>query len=266
MCNKIQGPSFVSLDYVEKHKAMSSKSIVVDLYWQEKCQFAFRVNEHVFNPIESITAHKLVDLVLSEKIEVADKSVIDLGCGSGVIGFTAILKGAKRVLFTDINPCINGIQNHPLFREVDEVKVQNILESTSDSSYDLVLALPPALEASPKQNIASDTYETGIFRPSEFYAQVIVDSGRVLKPGGQLVIWLRIPLASFHVFLELLAIASELFDIQSRSLLANGIESLIHMDHEKSRMTRWFYRFKKGGVLNDGLWLFLSLTKKREKA
>jgi len=209
MRSKTQGPSYVSLDYVKKVKAMSSKSMVVDLYWQEECQFSFRVNEHVFNPIESIVAHKLLDLVLSEKIVVTDKSVIDLGCGCGVIGFSAILKKAKKVLFTDINPYINGIQKHPLFREVDEVKVQNILEGISDFSYDLILFLPPGIEASPEHNIALDTYESAIFRRSNFYGQAIIDAGRVLKPGGQLVIWLRIPLASFHTFLELLTIASE---------------------------------------------------------
>ena len=74
----------------------ASKTVVVDLFWQEKRQFAFTVNAHVFNPIESIAGHKLVDLILSDQIEVADKNVIDLGCGSGVIGLCAIVKQAKR--------------------------------------------------------------------------------------------------------------------------------------------------------------------------
>lgn len=79
MQSKTQEHGPVPMDYVGKHKAMSSKTVVVDLLWQGKRQFAFTVNEHVFNPIDSIVGHKLVDLVLSEKIQVADKNVIDLG-------------------------------------------------------------------------------------------------------------------------------------------------------------------------------------------
>jgi methylase of polypeptide subunit release factors len=99
---------------------MSSKTVVIDLLWQDMKQFAFTVNEHVFNPIESIVGHKLVDLVLSEKAQEADKSVIDLGSGSGVAGLSASAKKTKKVLFTDINPHIDGIQRHPLLCKCDE--------------------------------------------------------------------------------------------------------------------------------------------------
>ena len=249
------------MDYVGKHKAMSSKTVVVDLLWQEKRQFAFTVNEHVFNPIESIVGHKLVDLVLSEKVLVADKSVIDLGCGSGVVGLCAIVKKAKKVLFTDINPHIDGIQKHPLFRKCDEWQVQDVLAEVPDSSYDMVLVLPPWMVVQEGHKMAADTFESGIFRPSNLYGKILTDSGRVLKPGGQLVIWLRIPLVSFHSFIELLTVAADKFDMRSASLLANGIESVICVDHEKSAMGRWMYKLQKGGASNDGIWMFLSLTR-----
>lgn len=245
--SRTQDQAPVPSDYVLKHKAMSSKTVVVDLLWQDKKQFAFTVNAHVFNPIESYTGHKLVDLVLSEKIQVADKSVIDLGCGSGVVGLCAIARKAKKVLFTDINPHTAGIQNHPLFRKCDEWQVQNVLADTPASSYDTVLVIPPAQVAREGHHIASDTFESGIFRSSNLYGQIITDSGRVLKPGGQLAIWLRIPLTSFQSFVELLAVAADKFDITSATLLAHGIESSICMDHEKSWMGRWLYKFQKVG-------------------
>lgn len=263
MQSKTQGGPIPS-DYVSKHRAMSSKTIVVDLFWQEKRQFAFTVNAHVFNPIESIVGHKLVDLILSEHIEVADKNVIDLGCGSGVVGLCAIVKKAKKVLFTDINPHIDGIQEHPLFRKSDEWQVQDVLANVPDASYDMVLVLPPWMVVKEGQGIASDTFESGIFRPSNLYGQILTDSGRVLKPGGQLVIWLRIPLSSYHSFIELIAVASGKFDMTSASLLADGIESVICVDHEKSMMGRWMYKVQKGGVANDGIWMFLSLTRQKD--
>ncbi len=253
------GPSH--LDYVGKHKEMSSKAVDLELFWQEKRRLAFKVNAHVFNPSESIVGHKLIDLVLSEKIQVADKNVIDLGCGCGVVGLCAIIKKAKKVLFTDINSHIEGIQKHPLYRGCDEWQVQNSLVDVPDLSYDTILVLPPGLVVEEGKQVDSDTFESGIFRPSNLISQIIADSGRVLKPGGQLVIWLRVPLASFHTFIELLSVAAEFFDISSAELLAYGIESLICFDHEKSMMGRWMYKAQKGGVANDGIWLMLSLTK-----
>ena len=49
----------------------------------------------------------------------------------------------------------------------------------------------------------------------------------------------------------------------SATLLAHGIESSICMDHEKSLMGRWMYKFQKGGLSNDGIWMFLSLTTRK---
>jgi methylase of polypeptide subunit release factors len=263
MLSRTQDHANVPLDYVLKHKAMSSKTVTIDLQWQDKKQFAFTVNAQVFNPIESIVGHKLVDLVLSEKVEVADKRVIDLGCGSGVIGLCAIARQAKKVLFTDINPHIDGIQYHPLFRKCDEWQVQDVLADVPDSSYDIVLVVPPAMVAEEGRQIAPDTFESAIFRPSDLYSRILADSGRVLKPGGQLVIWLRIPLASFQAFIEFITMAADKFDMTSATLLTHGIESSIYVDHEKSLLSRWMYKFQKRRLSNDGIWMFLSLTTQR---
>lgn len=261
MQSKTEGLNPAPLDYVKKHKEMSSKTIDLELFWQKKRQVAFRVNAHVFNPTESIAGHKLIDLILSEKIKVADKSVIDLGCGCGVVGLCAIVKKAKKVLFTDINSHIDGIQNHPLFRKCDEWQVQNVLADVQASSYDMVLVVPPGLVVEEGKQVASDTFESGIFRPSNFISQILTDSGRVLKPGGQLVIWLRIPLASFHSYITLITLTAEFFDITSANILADGIESVICCDNEKSMIGRWMYKLQKGGVSNDAIWMMLSLTR-----
>ena len=181
-----------------------------------------------------------------------------------MVGLCAIARQAKKVLFTDINPHIDGIQNHPLFRKCDEWQVQDVLAEVPDSSYDMVLTVSPALVLQEGRQIASDSFETGIFRPSNFYGKILADSGRVLKPGGRLVIWLRISLASIQPFIELLTVAAEKFDMTSPTLLAHGIESFICLAHEKSLMGRWMYKFQKGGLSNDGIWMFLSLTRQKD--
>jgi methylase of polypeptide subunit release factors len=242
---------------------MSSRTVTLDLQWQEKKQFAFTVNTHVFNPIHSIVGQKLVELVLSEKVQVANKRVIDLGCGSGIVGLCAIARKAKKVLFTDINPHIDGIQNHPLFRKCDEWQVQDVLAEVPDSSYDMVLTAPPAMVVQEGRQIASDSFESGIFRPPNLYDKILADSGRVLVPGGRLVIWLRISLASFEPFIQVLTTAAEKFDMTSATLLAYGVESSICAADEKSLIGRWMYKFQKGGLLNDGLWMFLSLATRK---
>ena len=111
------------------------------------------------------------------------------------------------------------------------------------------------------QHIAPDIFESGIFRPPSLYAQILADSGRVLKPGGELVIWLRIPLVSFQSFTEFIALAAQWFDLQSTSILAHGIESVICCDHEQSMLGRWMYNRQKGGLSNDAIWMMLSLRK-----
>jgi len=97
MQGKISSPVSTPLDDVGKQKALRAQNTVLDLFWESKKQFAFRVNEHVFNPIESIAAHKMVDLIFSEKMYVAGRSVIDVGCGSGVVGLAAIMTQAMEV-------------------------------------------------------------------------------------------------------------------------------------------------------------------------
>lgn len=217
------------------------------------------MNEQVFNPVESIAAHKMVDLIFSEHIRVAGKAVVDLGCGSGVVGLAAVMRQAKKVFFTDINPHIQGVEDHPLFRDEDEWMVQNILSDVPENSYDTVLALPPAMEVLDDKEIADDSFEVGIFRHADFYIQLMADAGRVLKPGEQLVVYLRIPLSSFPSFIQLKASAAEWFDMKSASLLAEGIESQICVENEKRIMNRWMDKTIKGGIANDGLWMFLSL-------
>jgi len=262
MISRSQGGHPSSLDYVRKHKIMSATKSVVDVLWQDKKLFAVTVNEHVFNPIDSIVGHKLIDLVLSETIKVSGKHVIDLGCGCGVIGLCAVLRGAAKVLFTDINPHIDGIQKHPLFRKCDQWQVQDVLVDVPDSSYNLVLVLPPWMIVPEGRTISADTFEPGIFQPPDLYNRIVTESGRVLTAGGELVIWLRTSLIAFDSFLRLMNTAARHFDMTSVSLLANGIESFICLDHERSALNRWLYKRQKGGIANDALWVMLRLTKR----
>lgn len=62
--------------------------------------------------------HPTTSLVMQSllKLDLKDKTVIDMGCGTGILGILAILKGAKSVLAIDIDPVAveNTIDNFAL--------------------------------------------------------------------------------------------------------------------------------------------------------
>ena len=249
------------LGYVASHKSLSAQASSLKVKYQNRDVLEVFVQESVFNPIESISSMKLLDLLLSGELDVRDKSVADLGCGSGIIGLTAIHAGAAKVLFTDINPNVVVIANHPLLRNNDEVCVQSFLETTNSSSYDFVIALPPALEISEDQNIDDSSYESGIFRKPGYYASVIHDSARVLVPGGKLISWFRTESPPDQVVPSLLLAVQNSFHPEDLDIIACGTESEIIM---KSKAT-WFEQFAYKIMYRNTkkqFWSIVSLTKR----
>ena len=62
-----------------------------------------------------------------EKINVKDKVVLDLGSGPGILGLTALLLGAKKVIFLDIDPSALRLakKNYRLVKKESEYKLIN---------------------------------------------------------------------------------------------------------------------------------------------
>jgi SAM-dependent methyltransferase len=247
--------------YLARNKATSGENEDLDLYWQGQHRLSLSVAPNVFNPSDSIVCAKFLDQLFGGNIAVAGKRIVDLGCGSGILGLCTISLGASSVVFTDINPHVAGIRNHPLFRECDECRVQDMLADEPDESRELVLALPPAMVSGKDQVIDADTIDTGVFRPPDFYSRILSDSARVLTPGGSLVMWLRMPFTAAGEMFALMGELSGSFDLTRTSVLASGIESRICIEHENSALNRWLYKHQKGGVQNDGWWLLMSFEK-----
>lgn len=79
----------------------------------------------------------LARYLLDNPAEVAGRTVLDLGTGSGLVAIAARLAGASRVLAADIDPfCLTAVT---LNAERNSVEVQVTLE-------DLLLADPPAVD------------------------------------------------------------------------------------------------------------------------
>ena len=80
-------------------------------------------------------------LSLMRAITLPDASVVDTGCGSGILGIAALKMGAKDCLFRDIDPsALNNLRENIALNEVSgEVEQASLLEGLT-KQYDLVLA------------------------------------------------------------------------------------------------------------------------------
>lgn len=77
-----------------------------------------------------------------EKYVSGEDTVIDVGCGSGILGITALKLGAKKVVMTDIDECavkaakhnlkLNGLKN-------GEVLLKNLLDGVNDLCGDVLV-------------------------------------------------------------------------------------------------------------------------------
>ena len=97
----------------------------------------------VFNPYENTYSAKII---LNNLENLESKTVLDMGCGSGILGIESINKGAKRVTFVDkyekclINTYLN-LKKITNFKNYDLIK-SNLLEDVTDK-YDIILANLP---------------------------------------------------------------------------------------------------------------------------
>ena len=80
-------------------------------------------------------------LELLAELDLKDKTVIDTGCGSGILGIAASKKGAKSVLFRDIDESAldNLRENLSLNGVVEKTECASLLEGI-EAPVDLVLA------------------------------------------------------------------------------------------------------------------------------
>lgn len=63
----------------------------------------FRVLKNVFRPNNEVNIN-LINWLIENKKCYLDKVVIDMGCGSGILGVVTGLSGAKEIIFADLSP------------------------------------------------------------------------------------------------------------------------------------------------------------------
>lgn len=132
------------------------------------------VADNVLAP-PSATVHAVLPYMLARKDSIKGKRVLDIGCGSGVIGLFAAELGAAAVVATDIDP--TAIENTR--RNIERLGRKGVVEARlvpsdkpgaysvirADERFDLIVSNPPwFIDVDGKSN---DAYsETGVLGPS----------------------------------------------------------------------------------------------------
>jgi len=111
------------------------------------------------------TTHLMISAIL--RLDVRDKKVLDMGCGSGILAIMASMKGASEVSAIDIDEwSFNNTLENAELNEVGNIRVLlGDAELLTDQSFDVILA-----------NIQRNI----LIQDMEVYQ-------KVLKPGGWLI-------------------------------------------------------------------------------
>lgn len=229
--------------YLKKKRFLSERDREMTAYLDGAPLFDTLVPRTVFNPcseppeVRSVATH-LMELVLTGAFEVKGKRVVDLGCGCGVIGLSAILAGAASVLFSDINPNIAPLGGHPLLRNQDRVIVQDLLQEEPDGWADLIIfSLPAVNMREDADEIAPASYLTGLLGSEELSLRAIAESARVLAPGGRLVMSVGFSLETIMPYHNLIMALHRAFDLGSMEVLDSSARQ-----HPFSTVLRWLWR------------------------
>lgn len=206
--------------YARKKQILAQQDREITVYVKGEKLFSTLVPKDMFNPYldnrrgESDVMY-FVHSVMKGLVDVADKDVIDLGCGCGVVGLACICAGASSVLFTDINKNVTRITN-PLIRPQDKIKVQDLLKEESDHSYDVVImSVPVFLHQGAPREINAHGVMSGLAVAADFHLLVISEAGRVLRPGGTLLLSTGIPLDTLLPYHRFLMALNKAFDLNT---------------------------------------------------
>ncbi len=124
--------------------------------------------------------HETTSLILQEmlSIDCNDKTIADCGCGTGILGIFASIRGAKSVFAFDYDDnCItNTIANCQLNRISNLSVEQAQLDILQDKNFDIVLAnINKNILISNMEYLANSVKKDGIAIMSGFYSEDVDD-------------------------------------------------------------------------------------------
>jgi len=143
-------------------------------------QITFSFGENWLNYVKTLdeekfreARHSLADLLGTDNL--AGKTFLDIGCGSGIFSLTALDMGAQAVISIDVDP--KSVQACHEVKQSTEVAQWNILEA-SILDQDFVKHLPKA----------DIVYSWGVLHHTGAMWQAIDNVAKLVKGGGLFVI------------------------------------------------------------------------------
>jgi len=132
-----------------------SKNVVIVPVWEEYTpkigEIMFKIDPgHVFGTGQHQSTALCIELL--EQVVKPNANVLDIGCGSGILGIIALLLGAERVCAVDIDPSavkvsmenarLNGIEDEARFTATagNLLADKTLCDNISRHKYDLILA------------------------------------------------------------------------------------------------------------------------------
>ncbi len=121
------------------------------------------------------------------KLYVKDKSVLDMGSGSGILAESALRNGAKSVTAVDINQdSIKILKN----KKINAIK-SNLFEKVHKSKkFDIILFNPPYLPEDKREDKVSSLATTGGKRGDEIIIKFLEQAPKHLNNGGIILLLL----------------------------------------------------------------------------
>ena len=118
----------------------------------------FEVFPGVFNPATSFSGKFLAQVLFNNKHLFVEADVLDMACGSGILGIVCAISGAKSVICTDIShsASTNALHNAKLLGLTIKAFHGNLFEALDRSlKFDCIVFNPPGFEGTPNSEIDS---------------------------------------------------------------------------------------------------------------
>lgn len=143
--------------------------------------YKFNILPGVFKPRPDSIA-----VVENMKINLSDR-VLDVCCGSGVIGIMAIKKGAASVLGLDLNPvaveCAKRNAEKHGCADRYEARVSDVLSALQpEEKFNVITINPPFRNIKVAALVERTTWDEGMEVHRKFFSEI----GRYLAPGGRI--------------------------------------------------------------------------------
>lgn len=166
---------YESIDYDKEwksfHHPIEFKNFIIIPLWDENIYVKKTIKLNIGSSFGT-GQHESTMLALQmiDDMDLTGKKVVDLGCGSGILGIAALIKGAESAYMCDIEPIDEVIENTKInyMAEKAIIKQQDLLQCFAKG--DLVIAnIYATVSSNYKEKIKSLVNDNGILILSGLY-------------------------------------------------------------------------------------------------